>query len=69
MIKGGNIFTEDIADMLGVSESIALRVQNQMDRMNYVDWSEATDAEIKAYAMLAFQDLNEEYPAAFQCDG
>ena len=65
MIKGGNIFTYMIADQLGVSDEIALRVQNQMDFMNYVDWSEATEEEIQVYAMLAFQDLNIDVPVDF----
>jgi hypothetical protein len=65
VIKGGNIFTYMIADKLGVSDEIALRVQNQMDFMNYVDWSEATEEEIQVYAMLAFQDLNIDVPVDF----
>ena len=33
-IKGGNIFTEDIADMLDVTDEVALRVHNYIDE-NY----------------------------------
>ena len=61
-IKGGNIFTQDIADMLGISETLALRVHNHMDKFYPVDWSEATNKEIRECALLAFQDLNEEVP-------
>lgn len=60
-IKGGNIFTEDIADMLGITQTVALRVQNKMDEMNF-DWSEATDEEIRSCAIFAYEDLNEEIP-------
>ena len=64
-IKGGNIFTEDIADMLGVTETVALRVHNHIDKFYPVDWSEATDEEIRLATMLAFEDLNQEVPADF----
>ena len=64
-IKNGNMFTAMIADMLDIEDDVALRVHNQMDHMNYVDWSEASKDEIEVYAMLAFQDLNEEVPVNF----
>lgn len=64
-IKGGNIFTVDIADMLGVTDSVALRVHNHIDKNYNVDWSEADADEIKFYAFLAYEDLNEEVPVSF----
>lgn len=64
-IKGGNIFTEDIADMLGVTDSVALRVHNYIDKNYNLDWSEADVEEIKFYAHLAFENLNEEVPVNF----
>lgn len=64
-IKNGNIFTVMIADKLGLTDEVALRVHDRMDEMNYVDWSEAEEDEIYIYAMLAFQDLNESYPVDF----
>jgi hypothetical protein len=64
-IKGGNIFTVDIADMLGVTDSVALRVHNYIDNNYNLDWSEADADEIKFYAFLAFEDLNEEVPGSF----
>ena len=64
-IKGGNIFTVDIADMLGVTDSVALRVHNHIDKNYNVDWSEADSDEIKFYAFMAYEDLNEEVPGSF----
>jgi len=64
-IKGGNIFTVDIADMLGVTDSVALRVHNYIDNNYNLDWSEADAKEIKFYAHLAFENLNEEVPGSF----
>ena len=64
-IKGGNIFTVDIADILGVTDSVALRVHNYIDNNYNLDWSEADADEIKFYAFLAFEDLNEEVPGSF----
>lgn len=61
-IKGGNIFTSMIADMLDVTDQVALRVHNQIDNVYNLDWSEADEAEIKFYATMAFEDLNEEVP-------
>mgnify|MGYP006271164305 CR=1 FL=1 len=62
-IKGGNIFTEDIADMLDVEDDVALRVHNYIDKNYNLDWSEADEDEIRFYAFLAFENLNEEVPA------
>ena len=64
-IKGGNIFTVDIADMLDVTDDVALRVHNHIDKYYQVDWSEATDQEIRLAAWMAFEDLNEEVPTKF----
>ena len=64
-IKGGNIFTEDIADMLDVTDSVALRVHNYIDKNYNLDWSEADEEEIRFYAFMAFENLNEEVPAIF----
>jgi hypothetical protein len=64
-IKNGNIFTAMIADMLDVSDSVALRVHNYIDENYNLDWSEADEDEIKFYAFMAFEDLNEEVPAEF----
>lgn len=61
-INGGNIFTVDIADMLDVTDDVALRVHNYIDEHYNLDWSEADAAEIKFYAFLAFENLNEEVP-------
>ena len=57
-LTGQNIFTEMIADELGVTMDVALRVQNQIDAYHDLDWSEADAAEINFYAHLAFEDLN-----------
>lgn len=64
-IKNGNIFTEMIADMLDVDSSVALRVHNHIDNNYNLDWSEADEGEIRFYAIMAFEDLNEEVPANF----
>jgi hypothetical protein len=64
-IKGGNIFTVMIADMLDVTDSVALRVHNYIDENYNCDWSEADEDEIKFYAFMAFENLNEEVPAIF----
>ena len=63
--KGGNIFTVDIADMLGVTEEVALRVHNHIDQTYNLDWSEADHEEIKFYAIMAFEDLNIDIPVDF----
>lgn len=60
-----NIFTHMIADMLDVTLDVALRVHNHIDNYFYLDWSEASEEEIKFTAMLAFEDLNEVVPANF----
>ena len=65
MIKGGNIFTVQIADLLGVEDSVALRVHNHIDQTYNLDWSEADNEEIRFYSIMAFEDLNEEVPAEF----
>jgi t-SNARE complex subunit (syntaxin) len=54
-----NIFTEMISDYLGINMQLAEQVQNQMEDVYNIDWSEATEDEIEFYADLAFQDLNE----------
>ena len=64
-IKGGNIFTVQIADLLGVEDSVALRVHNHIDSTYNLDWSEADNEEIRFYAIMAFEDLNETVPADF----
>lgn len=56
--KGKNIHTQWIQDALGVTVDVALRVQDRMNEMNYVDWSEDEMHTIHVYAMLAFEDLN-----------
>lgn len=60
-IKGGNIFTEDIAEILGVTNAVALRVHNYIDENYNLDWSEADASEIKFYSHLAFENLNENF--------
>mgnify|MGYP003333273512 FL=1 len=60
-----NIFTVMIADMLDVSTAVATRVQNQIDNFYNLDWSEADEEEIRFYAHMAFEDLNEEVEASF----
>jgi hypothetical protein len=57
-----NIFTNIIADELDVSTTLALRVQNQIDKFYQLDWSEATEKQIRRTAQLAFEDLNEVVP-------
>jgi len=57
-----NIFTNIIADELDVSTTLALRVQNQIDKFYQLDWSEATEKQIRRTAQLAFEDLNEIVP-------
>lgn len=57
-----NIFTHMIADILDVTDAVALRVQKQIDENYNLDWSEADEQEIKFYAHMAFEDLNEEVP-------
>jgi len=57
-----NIFTNIIADELDVSTALALRVQNQIDKFYQLDWSEATEKQIRRTAQLAFEDLNEIVP-------
>jgi hypothetical protein len=57
-----NIFTDIIADELDVSTTLALRVQNQIDKFYNLDWSEATEKTIRRTAQLAFEDLNEIVP-------
>lgn len=64
-IKGGNIFTEMIADMLDVTDAVALRVHNYIDETYELDWSEADVEEIRFYACMAFEDLTEEIPQLF----
>ena len=63
--KGGNIFTVDIADILGVTNDVALRVHNYIDENYNLDWSEADEDEIKFYAFLAYEDMTEEVPGIF----
>lgn len=64
-IKGGNIFTVMIADELDITDAVALQVHNYIDENYNVDWSEADEDEIKFYATMAFENLNEEIPASF----
>jgi hypothetical protein len=64
-IKNGNIFTVQIADLLGVEDSVALRVHNHIDETYNLDWSEADNEEIRFYAIMAFEDLNETIPSDF----
>ena len=63
--KGGNIFTVDIANILGVTDEVALRVHNHIDQTYNLDWSEADHEEIKFYAIMAFEDLNIDIPVDF----
>ena len=58
-------FTVMIADMLDVTDSVALRVHNYIDNNYNLDWSEADTDEIKFYAFMAYEDLTEEVPANF----
>jgi predicted transcriptional regulator YdeE len=60
-----NIFTHMIADMLDVTLDVALRVHEHIDNWFNLDWSEASEEEIKFTAMAAFEDLNETVPANF----
>jgi hypothetical protein len=60
-----NIFTEMIADILDVTMDVALRVHNHIDNWFDLDWSEASEDEIRFTAIAAFEDLNEEVPAFF----
>ena len=63
--KGGNIFTVDIANILGVTDEVALRVHNHIDKTYNLDWSEADHDEIKFYAIMAFEDLNIDVPSDY----
>jgi hypothetical protein len=53
-----NIHTQWIQEALDVNQSVALRVQNQINDNYDLDWSEADFDEIEFYAELAFEDLN-----------
>lgn len=64
-IPGSNIFTYDIADILGVTPEVALRVHKHMDEYFPVDWSEVSHEELAFTAMLAFEDLNINVPVDF----
>jgi hypothetical protein len=64
-IKNGNIFTVMIADLLDVTDDVALRVHNYIDENYNCDWSEADEEEIKFYAFMAYEDLNEEVNSSF----
>ena len=65
-LSKGNIHTQWIEEALGVTNSVAKRVHEQIDN-NYTDfrWSEATLGEIKLVSLMAFEDLNETVPADF----
>ena len=58
-LKGTNIFTHMVADALDVNMSVALRVQDHIDKYYYLDWSEADEKLINKVALMAFEDLNE----------
>jgi hypothetical protein len=53
-----NIHTQWIQEALDVNQSVALRVQDQINNNYDLDWSEADFDEIEFYAELAFEDLN-----------
>lgn len=53
-----NLHTKWIADHLGISSDIALRVQKQINKNYNLDWSEANFKEIYFVAEQAFSDLN-----------
>jgi hypothetical protein len=55
-----NIHTHLISDSLGVSTSIALKVQKIINENYDLDWSEADIQEIKLAALWALEELNVE---------
>ncbi len=63
-----NIYTQDIKKALNCTIETALQVQNKIDYLNLLDWSECTHAEIKEaarYALLYVQGL----PSNGQAEG
>lgn len=59
-VKGGNIFTQLIAEFCEVSQEKALQIQDYIDKWLELDWSEATNLEIEATALIAQQLIKEE---------
>jgi len=58
-LSKGNIHTKWIEESLGVTNDVAKRVHEQIDKYYNFDWSEATTGEIKLVSTMAFEDLNE----------
>lgn len=57
-LSGENIHTHWIADAIGVTMPVALRVQEEINSYYNLDWSEATEKEIKKVSKDAFESLN-----------
>jgi len=53
-----NLHTQWIQNILGVTDHVALRVQDEINNYYNLDWSDATHEEIKAVTMHAFSSLN-----------
>ena len=51
-----NIYTFDIARLLKISNELALKIQEEME-MNFFDFSEASDSQIKREAKLVLQGM------------
>jgi hypothetical protein len=58
-VKGGNIFTQLIAEFCEVSQDKALEIQDYIDSWLELDWSEATNLEIEATALMAQRLIKE----------
>ena len=58
-VKGGNIFTQLIAEFCEVSQDKALEIQDYIDSWLELDWSEATNLEIETTALMAQRLIKE----------
>ena len=56
-LPGQNIHTEWVANALGVTMDVALKVQDKINNDFHLDWSEATEKEIRDVSHAAFESL------------